>query len=132
MATFRGRDGAVEVGTTNVLALQSWSWSGSVGLIEKDSMGDVAMTRVVDIADCSGDIVYFEDDTTSANGQTSLVQGASVTLRFYSQGEGTGKTYRTGPAIISEISAPVSKGEMVTVTASWVGNGVWSTATVGA
>jgi hypothetical protein len=132
MATYRGRDGVVEVGSNAVLALQSWSYTESVSLIEKDSMGDEWMTRVADLKDASGDIVFFEDDTASANGQTGITLGAAVTLRLYSQGDVAGRDYRTGPAIISEISAPVAKGDMVTVTASWVANGAWSIATVSA
>lgn len=132
MATFRGRDGVVEVGSHSVLKLQSWSYTENVSLIDTDSMGDEWMSRVSDLKDASGDIVFFEDDTAAANGQMALVTGAAVTLRLYSQGDSAGKTYRTGPAIVSEISAPVSKGDVVTVTANWVSNGAWSTATVSA
>lgn len=132
MATYRGRDGEVEVGANKVLALQSWSYTETVGLIDADAMGDVWMKRVSDLRDASGDIVFFEDDTAAANGQTALTLGATVTLKFYSQGNSAGKVYRTGPAIISEISAPVSKGDMVTVTANWVANGEWTVATVSA
>jgi hypothetical protein len=130
MAIYRGRDGVVEVGANGVLHLQSWSYTETVSLIEADAMGDTWMTRVKSLNDASGDIVFFEDDTASGNGQTGITLGAEVTLRLYSQGEVTGKVYRTGPAIISEISAPVSKGDIVTVTANWVANGAWSTATV--
>lgn len=129
MATFRGRDGVVEVGDDAVLKLQSWSYTESVGLLDTDAMGDTWMSRVGDLKDASGDIVFFEDDTAS-NGAASLTVGSEVTLKLYSQGDATGKTYRTGPAIINEISAPVSKGDTVTVTASWSANGAWSTAEV--
>jgi hypothetical protein len=132
MATFRGRDGVVEVGSTAVLRLQNFTTTLTEGQLETDSMGDEWMTRKGDLKDASGEIVFFEDDATSGNGQTSLTIGAEVTLRQYTQGNASGRTYLTGPARISEISAPVAKGEVVTRTASWVGNGAWSTATVGA
>ena len=131
MATFRGRDGVVEVGDDAVLKLQSWSYTETIGLLETDAMGDTWMSRVGDLKDASGDIVFFEDDGAS-NGADDLTVGAEVTLKLYSQGDSTGATYRTGPAIISEISAPVSKGDVVTVTASWQANGAWTTATVSA
>lgn len=130
MATFRGRDGVVEVGSDAVLKLQSWEYTETVSTLDQDSMGDTWMNRASDLKDANGSIVFFEDDESSANGQSALTLGAEVTLKLYSQGDSSGKTYRTGPAIITEISAPVSKGETVTVTASWVANGAWSTATV--
>jgi hypothetical protein len=130
MATFRGRDGVVEVGANAVLKLQSWEYTETVGTIEGDAMGDTWMSRKSDLKDASGSIVFFEDDTSSANGQTALTLGAEVTLKLYSRGNSAGKVYRTGPAIVTEISHPVAKGDMVTITASWVGNGSWSTATV--
>lgn len=130
MATFRGRDGVVEVGSDAVLKLQSWEYTETVGTIEGDAMGDTWMSRKSDLKDASGSITYFEDDTSASNGQTGLTLGAEVTLKLYSQGDGTGKTYRTGPAIISEVSHPVAKGDMVTISCSWVANGSWSTATV--
>lgn len=129
MATYRGRDGVVEVGSDAVVALQSWSYTETQSTLETDSMGDTWMSRKSDLKDASGDLVYFEDDGAS-NGQDSITLGAAVTLKLYSQGDASGKTYRTGPALITEISAPVTKGDMVTVTASWVANGAWSTATV--
>ena len=132
MATFHGREGVVEAGANAVLKLQSWSYTETMSTADADSMGDSWMTRKTDIKDASGDIVYFEDDTASANGQAALVTGAEVVLKLYSKGNASGKTYRTGPAIITEISAPLEKTGMVTVTASWVANGAWSTATVGA
>lgn len=132
MATFRGRDGVVEVGSDAVLKLQSWTYTETESQLETDSMGDTWMSRKGDLKDASGEIVFFEDDTSSGNAQTALVLGAAVTLKLYSQGDASTKVYRTGPAIISEISAPVAKGEVVTQTASWVANGAWSKATVGA
>lgn len=129
MATFRGRDGAAEVGADAVVALQSWSYTETLAVLESDSMGDTWGSTKSDLKNASGDIVYLEDDGTG-NGQDSITVGAEVTLKLYSQGTATGKTYRTGPAKITEISAPVSKGDVVTVTASWRSEGAWTTAVV--
>lgn len=130
MAIFRGRDGVVEVGSDEVLRLQSWSFSETESQIETDAMGDTWGGTLGDIKRASGDIVFYLDDTASANAQAAITLGAVVTLRLYEQGKATGRVYRTGSARISQISAPVTKGEVVTVTASWVSDGAWSTATV--
>lgn len=130
MGTFRGRDGVVEVGNDAVLKLQSWEYTETVGTTDTDSMGDSWMTRKADLNDASGSITFYDDDTASGNGQTGITLGAEVTLKLYGQGNAAGRSYRTGPAIITEISHPVSKGETVTVSASWVANGAWSKATV--
>lgn len=130
MPIFRGRDGAVEVGANTVLRLQSWSFSETQAQIETDSMGDTWGGTLGDINRASGEIVFYLDDTSSANGQTGLTLGAAVTLRLYEQGNATGRQYRTGPAVVSQIAAPVGKGDVVTVTASWVSNGAWTKATV--
>lgn len=130
MGIHRGRDGTVKIGADDVLELQSWSFEETTATIDYDSMGSTWMKREIDIKDASGDIVYLLDDASSGNAQASLTNGASVTLELYSMGDATGATYRTGPAIITGISEPVEKGSIVTVTASWVANGAWSTATV--
>lgn len=132
MAIFRGRDGKVKIGSDSVLKIQSWSYTETVAMLDTDSMLDEWMTRLADLKDASGDIVYYMDDTPTGNAQTALTLGAAVTLELYSQGDTTGATYRTGPAIITEISEPVEKGGIVTRTASWVANGEWNTATVAA
>lgn len=130
MAIFRGRDGVVEVGANAVLRLQSWSFTETENQIETDSMGDTWGGTLGDIKRASGEIVYYLDDTASANGQSGLTLGAAAVLKLYEQGNATGRVYRTGDARISQISAPVSKGDVVTVTASWVSDGAWTTATV--
>lgn len=130
MAIFKGRDGVVKVGSDDVLMLQSWSFEETTSTIETDAMGNTWMTRVADLKDASGEVVFFLDDTGSGNAQASLTNGASVTLELYAQGDGASATYRTVPVIITSLSEPVSKGDIVTVTASWVANGAWSTATV--
>lgn len=130
MAIHKGRDGAVKIGSDTVLKLQSWSFQESQGTIETDSIGDTWMSRQGDLKDAQGEIVFFDDDTSSNNGQTSLTLGAEVTLELYPRGDGSGARYRSGPAIITQLSEPVDKGGIVTVTASWVANGAWSTATV--
>lgn len=130
MAIFRGRDGVVEAGDNAVLRLQSWSFTETETQIETDAMGDTWGGTLGDIKRATGEVVFYLDDASSSNGQTALTLGAEVTLKLYEQGNATGKVYRTGPARVSQIAAPVSKGEVVTVTASWVSNGAWSMATV--
>lgn len=130
MATFRGRDGVVEVGADAVLKLQSWEYTETVNTMETAAMGDTWMTRKAGLKDASGSITFLEDDTAVGNGQAALALGAEVNLKLYSQGNAAGKVYRTGPAIITEISHPVSAGDVVTISASWVANGAWSEATV--
>jgi hypothetical protein len=132
MAIFRGRDGVVEVGTAAVLRLQSWTFQSTANIIEQDSMGDTWGGAVADINRATGEIVFYDDDTASPNGQAALTIGATVTLRLYGRGNAAGRVYRTGSAIISSISHPVQKGEIVTQTAQWVSDGAWTTATVSA
>lgn len=129
MPIFRGRDGVVEVGSDEVLRLQSWSFSETEAQIETDSMGDEWGTTLGDIKRASGEIVFY-DDSAASNAGPALALGDEVTLKLYGRGDGTGAQYRTGPARISEISAPVTKGDVVTITASWVSDGAWTRATV--
>lgn len=128
MATFRGRDGVVEVGSDAVLALQSWSLNLTAGTVESDSMGDTWMTRKADIRDATGDFTYFDDDTASGNGQAALTPGATVTLRLYGRGKASGRLYHTGSGIVTSVSKSAAKGDMVSVTCGWEGTGVWTTA----
>lgn len=132
MGIFRGRDGVVEVGANAVLRLQSWSFTETETQIETDAMGDTWGGTLGDIRRASGEIVFYLDDAASANGQSGLTLGAVVTLKLYEQGNAAGRVYRTGSARVSQIAAPVTKGEVVTVTASWVSDGAWTSATVAA
>ena len=132
MSIHRGRDGVVEVGDDAVLQLQSWSFTTTEAQIETDAMGDEWGDTLGDIKRASGDIVFYDDDSSSGNGQAALTVGAVVTLRLYGRGDGTGASYHTLSARISEVSRPVQKGDVVTVTANWVSKGAVTTATVGA
>lgn len=130
MAIFRGRDGVVEVGTAAVIRLQGWTFQSTANVIETDAMGDTWGGSLADLNRASGEIVFYDDDAASPTGQADLVLGSTVTLRLYGRGNATGRVYRTGSAVISGISHPVQKGEVVSITAQWVSDGAWTTATV--
>ncbi|MBX9456124.1 MAG: hypothetical protein KL863_08935 [Rhizobium sp.] len=129
MAVHHGKNGKVKL-TTNVVAeTTSWSINESVGVSDTTSMGDTAQTHLTGIPGWSGS-VDCNYDPADTNGQNALTIGASVTIGFYSDGDGSGKQYFSGTASVTGLGRQGAMGEKVTASFSFTGNGALTSATV--
>lgn len=129
MATHKGSEGLVKVGSATVAEVKSYSLEESADTLETTKMGDAARTYLPSLTSFSGSVDCFWDETDSA-GQVALAVGASVTLVFYPEGAASGDTYYSGTALVTGKTITGSFDGMVEASISVQGTGALSTATV--
>jgi len=129
MATHKGSEGLVKVGSATVAEVKSYSLEESADTLETTKMGDAARTYLPSLTSFSGSVDCFWDETDSA-GQIALAVGASVTLVFYPEGAASGDTYYSGTALVTGKTITGSFDGMVEASISVQGTGALSTATV--
>ena len=129
MATHKGSEGLIKVGSATVAEVKSYSLEESADTIETTKMGDAARTYLPSLTSFSGSIDCFWDETDTS-GQVALAVGASVTLVFYPEGEASGDTYYSGTALVTGKTITGSFDGMVEASISVQGTGAITTATV--
>jgi len=129
MATHKGSEGTVKVGSNAVAEIKSYSIEESADTLEDTSMGDSARTYKPSLSNFSGSLDVFWDET-DADGQGALSIGSEVTLNVYPEGETAGDTYYTGSAIVTGVSRSASFDGLVEASISVQGNGALTTTTV--
>ena len=79
MATHKGSEGTVKVGTNAVAEIRSYSLEESSDTLEDTSMGDSARTYKPSLTSFSGSLDVFWDETDTS-GQGALSIGSEVQL----------------------------------------------------
>jgi predicted secreted protein len=129
MATHKGSEGIIKVGTNAVAEVKSYSLEETADTIEDTSMGDAARTYVASLTSFSASIECFWDETDT-NGQVALSVGSSVSLVVFPEGDSSGDTKYTGTAIVTGFTKTGSFDGMVEASISVQGTGALATATV--
>lgn len=129
MATHKGSEGTVKVGSNAVAEVRSFTIDESADTLEDTSMGDAARTYKPSLTSFSGSVDVFWDETDTT-GQGALTIGAEVTLNLYPEGDTTGDTYLSGSAIVTGVSVNSSFDGLVESSISFQGTGALTTTTV--
>ena len=129
MATHKGSEGIVKVGSNSVAEIRSYSIEESADTLEDTSMGDSARTYKPSLTSFSGSLDVFWDETDSS-GQGALSIGSEVTLSIYPEGDATGDVYYNGSAIVTSVSRTGSYDGLVEASISVQGNGALTESTV--
>ena len=129
MATHKGSEGTVKVGSNAVAEIRSYSLEESSDTLEDTSMGDSARTYKPSLTSFSGSLDVFWDETDTS-GQGALTIGSEVTLNVYPEGDTAGDTYYTGSAIVTGVSRSASFDGLVEASISVQGNGALTESTV--
>ena len=129
MATHKGSEGAVKVGTNTVAEVRSYSIDESADVLEDTSMGDSAKTYLASLTSFSGSLDVFWDETDTS-GQGALTVGSSVTLNVYPEGADSGDTYYSGTALVTGVSRSGSFDGMVEASITVQGSGALTQSTV--
>ena len=129
MATHKGSEGTVKVGSNAVAEIKSYSIEESADTLEDTSMGDSARTYKSSLTSFSGSLDVFWDETDSS-GQGALSIGSEVTLNVYPEGDASGDIYYTGSAIVTGVSRSASFDGLIEASISVQGNGALTTTTV--
>jgi len=129
MATHKGSEGTVKVGSNAVAEIRSYSIEESADTLEDTSMGDSARSYKPSLTSFSGSLDVFWDETDT-DGQGALSIGSEVTLNVYPEGDTTGDTYYTGSAIVTGVTRSGSFDGLVEASVSVQGNGALTSTTV--
>ena len=129
MATHKGSEGTVKVGSNAVAEIRSYSIEESADTLEDTSMGDSARTYKPSLTSFSGSLDVFWDELDTS-GQGALSIGSEVTLNVFPEGDATGDTYYTGSAIVTGVSRTASFDGLVEASISVQGNGALTESTV--
>lgn len=127
MATHKGSEGTVHVGTDAIAEIRSYSVEETSDTVETTSMGDTARTHLASLTSFSGSIDVFWDEVDTA--QIALTVGTSVTIKFYPEGTASSAKYYTGTAIVTGVSRSASFDGMVEASISVQGTGALTLAT---
>jgi len=129
MATHKGSEGVVKVGTNTIAEVRSYSIEESAEVIESTVLGDSAKTFESSTTSFSGSLEVFWDETDTA-GQVALSIGASVTLNLYPEGATSGDTYYSGTAIVTGVTVSANNDSLVERTITVQGSGALTITTV--
>jgi len=128
MATFKGNDGVVLIGTDAMAEVISFSVDETADTIEDTAMGDTAKSYKASFTDFSGTVETYFDDTDTA--QNNCTEGSSITLNLQMEGNTSGDHKLTGSAIVTSRSIGVTSDGIVTATYSFQGTGGLTETTV--
>jgi predicted secreted protein len=129
MATLKGNDGTVKVGSVTVAEIRSFSIDETMDTIEDTAMGDTYRTFKTSLKAFSGSIDVFFDDT-DVTGQGALTVGSEVTVNFQIEGDTTGDHLLSGTALITGRTISSSFDGMVEASLSLQGTGALTEGTV--
>lgn len=129
MATTKGSDGVVKVGTNTVAEVRSYALDETHDTTEDTAMGDSARTFKATLATFTASLDVFWDETDTT-GQGALTNGAEVTLNLYPEGAAAGDTYYSGTAIVTGVSRSAAFDGMVEASISLQGTGALTETTV--
>ena len=129
MATHKGSEGTVHVGSNAIAEIRSYSLDETADTVEDTTMGGAARTYLASLTTFSGSIDVFWDETDT-DGQVALAVGSSVTLKFYPEGATSGDTYYSGTALVTGKNISASFDGMIEASISVQGTGAITTATV--
>jgi len=116
MATFKGNDGVVLIGTDVMAEVISFSVDETADTIEDTVMGDTSKTYKASFTDFTATVETYFDDTDTA--QNNVTAGDTVVLKLQMEGNTTGDHQLTGSAIVTSRSIGVTSDGINTATYS--------------
>jgi len=128
MATFKGKDGVVKVGSDAIGEIRNFSVEETADTIEDTAMGDTARTYVDSLTQFTASIDALFDDSDTA--QTALTIGSTATFSFLPEGDSAGKYSLSGSGIVTSISRSQSYDGLVEISFSLQGSGALTIGTV--
>ena len=121
MATFKGNDGVVLIGTDVMAEVISFSVDETADTIEDTVMGDTAKTYKASFKDFTATIETYFDDTDTA--QQAVTAGDTVVVKLQMEGNTSSDHQLTGSAIVTSRSIGVTSDGINTATYSLQGTG---------
>ncbi len=116
MATFKGNDGVVIIGSDTMAEVISFTIDQTAEVIEDTSMGNNSKSYKASFTDATATIETYFDDTDAA--QLSCTAGSAVTVNLQMEGNTTGDHRLTGSGIVTGRSIGVAHDGIVSATYS--------------
>jgi len=129
MATHKGSEGVVKVGSNTVAEVRDWSISITADTLEDTTMGDTARTYKPSLTAATGSISCLWDETDTS-GQNAMTAAAEITLNLYPEGSDSGDHYYTASVIITDETASAAYDGMVERNFNFTANGAVTFGTV--
>lgn len=129
MATYKGNDGSVTVGSSGAVTnVRSFSIEASAATAETTAMGSSVATHVATITSWTASCDVFWDPADS-DGQVALSPGATVTVKFIPVDTGTpaSDVFYSGSALVTGHSRSTSHDGLVEASISLQGTGALTT-----
>jgi hypothetical protein len=128
MATTKGKEGVIKIGTVVVGEVKSFDLTETANEVDTSTMG-TDWTGVDSTQNSwSASISMFWDEGDA--GQELLVIGSKVALKLYPEGSTTGLVEKSGSALITEIGQAQAHDNIVERTVKLKGDGALATAVV--
>lgn len=129
MANHLASEGLVQVGSSTVAELKSYSLDESSEMVDASIMTSASKVNKAGVKSWNGNAECFWDETDTS-GQGALTNGSEVTIKFMFEGNTSGDTYKTGTAIVESLSTSGATDGIVEASFSFQGTGDLTTATV--
>jgi predicted secreted protein len=136
MTTHTGKEGIVKVGATPAAIAEVKEWSLDV---TGETTDDTTMNTVQSnggwrthkhtLKAWEGSVSCLWDES-DATGQETLDVGATVALKLYPEGDGSGDTFFSGDAIVTAVNRKATLDGMVEASFSFKGTGALAQTTV--
>lgn len=122
MATYRGTDGVVKIGSTAVGEMQGFSITASAATIGDNAAGDDWDTHLVGRKSWSGSLTLNSDSTDT--GQALLACGSTAAGTFYPEGNASGLIKLNGNFTVTSIEWTANHdNQIVGSSIQFLGNG---------
>ena len=127
MASHNGRNGVIKIGGTALTRFRSWRLNTTTDTTDLTAGGDTFRTHAATYTDWSvtGSVLLDHADAAQV-----LVDGATVALELYSEGEASGSVYFAGNAIVTGVGTDVGHDAAVTREITLQGTGALTRETV--
>lgn len=127
MATRKGKEGVVRIGTTAVGEVKSFEVEVTANEVDVSTCGSSWTKTASTQNSWSGTLEMFYDPTDA--GQLLVTVGSLITLNLYYEGATAALKYDSGQALVTSVSRSQSFDGMVNQTVAFTGNGALTTLT---
>jgi len=129
MTTYHGNSGKIKIGANTVAEVKNFTVTEGVGTVGDNAQGDTSDTHLVGRTNWNAQIEanHYKGDTS---GQALLIIGASVAVKLYAVGDGTGAEELTGTATVTGRTVVSDQESVVSLSLTLLGNGTLTHAVV--
>lgn len=128
MATFKGNEGVLKIGSNTIGEIISYSIEELTEVIDDTSMGDASRTFLASLKSFTGSCEVHFDDTDT--GQLDVQNGEAGSISVQMEGDTTGDHKLSGAIIVTGRTITGSIDDTVKASITFQGNGALTEGTV--